>query len=657
MSGILAATGGVSHGRLQTALARLAYLGGPDQQRVWSHEGTVVAVTRKEWERGPDFSGPVLLIERPDLVVAADASLYARAALVRDLAAAGVVPQGPTPSDLIEAAYRAWGTALAEHLVGDYAFVVWDRRRRKLTAARDPVGLRSLFYAELEGRIALSSSARALADLTGRSGDLNLACIGAQVAGFVWGNGTDTAFRGVLPMPAGHTLTWEPGRLGVERFWHPALAPDAAPRDVAEAALELRELLGTATVERMGTATTAIWMSGGWDSTAVFAAGQHALPDAERHRLRPVSISYPEGDPGREDEFIRDVSARWAADPHWLQSEHIPLLDDLYERAARTDEPPAHLYELWNRELARGARAIGARIALDGCGGDNLFQVSDVVMADQLRSGRMVSLARRARSRRGYGWKYLARAGVLPLLPESLVRGGERLIGRRLPRHYMEMAPAPWVRGDFITTHKLRRRDLDVLNSIQGAGFAQTENILYVTAPAWSWAGGYMRAALLQEGIEARSPLLDLRIVEFALARPVAERSDGRETKILLRRAMDGLLPADVLAPRPRRTGITAGFSTRRMRESYPALLEKLFSEPLRLADLGIVNPAALRAGADRWLQHGDDAVRVRLFDAMRVEFWLRGRDVSSGGGMRPPTAPAGSGTSLSRLEEVVSHV
>ncbi len=578
MSGLLVVTGPVSSERMDAALERLAYFGGEDEQ-VWSQSDTVVAVTRKSWELGPDFSGPVLVLENADTVVAVDASLYDRGGLLRELESTRVTPGGSTPSHLIEAAYRAWGPALVEHLVGDYAFVIWDRRLHRLVAGRDPLGMRALFFARVGGQIAVGSSSGALAELAGRTGNLNLACLGAQVAGLIWSNGTETAFEGVSPVPAGHLLTWEAGRTRTERFWQPPAAPDRRASDAGEAALELQALLGRATVERMGGGTNAVWMSGGWDSTAVFAAGQQALPPADRSRLRPVSISYPAGDLGCEDEFIRQVSTRWGTDPHWIQSDAIPLLDGLEERAALADEPPTHLYELWNRELARGARAIGARVALDGCGGDNLFQVSDVVLADLLRTGHLLEFARLARSRRRAGWKYLARAGVLPLVPDAVLRAGELVAGRRIPRHYMEHPAAPWMRPKFMATHGLRDRALATLRATRGASLAQTENMLYVSAPAWSWAGGYMRGVLLQEGVEARSPLLDRRVVEFALARPVAERTDGVETKILLRRAMAGLLPESVLAPRSRRTGSTAGFSRRRMREAYPALLQRLFSE------------------------------------------------------------------------------
>lgn len=625
MSGILAFTGTVRSDLAQAALRRLAWLGG-DFERVKAAQGATLAVTRKDWESHDDHAGPVTVVETDDLLVVADASVYDRAGLIRALAQHRVAPTALTPSHLIEAAYRAWGADLARHLVGDYAFAIWDRRAHRLVAARDPIGMRPLYITELDGGIGVSSSSAALAILRGAGDALDLACLGGQVAGLIWGNGTATAFEGVRPLPSGHRLVASESGHELERFWAPPEEPASRPVDVASAALELCDLLATAVRDRLGSGVTSVWMSGGWDSTAVFGAGQAGLPEGERHRLRPVSISYPVGDPGREDELIAQVAAHWSADVHWVPSHTIPLVEGLAERAAFTDEPPAHPYELWNRELARGSRAVGARIGLDGCGGDNLFQVSDVILADFLRHGHLADFSRQAWSRRQFGWRYLARSGVLPLLPDAFVRSAERVTGRRIPRHYMEHAPVPWVRQEFISAHGLREQALSTLRSERAASLAQTENILFVTAPAWGWAGGYMRGMLLQEGVEARSPLLDLRIVEFALRRPVSERFAGAETKILLRRAMEGLLPAGVLAPRARRTGSTAGFSRRRMREEYPALLRALFSEPLRLADLGVVDTSALRAAADRWTA-GDDGPRTGLLDTMRVEFWLRGRE------------------------------
>ena len=627
MSGILAVIGDVRDSRVEAALGPLRNLGGEKEQR-WSEGDALIVVTRKAWQLDDDFSGNVLVLETPDLVVAADASLFDKKGLARKLSTAGVRAQGETSSHFIEAAYRAWGPGMVAHLDGDYAFVVWERAERRLFAARSPIIGRPLYLTRVGGALAVASSSRGLAELRGTTKDLNLAALGGQVAGLAWSNGVDTVYRGVETLRPGHRLDWREGSPVVEAFWEPRAELDRRPVPLAEAAEELRELLMAAVAQRLGRGPTSVWMSGGWDSTAVFAAGQNSLPESARNRLRPVSISYPEGDPGREDTYINLVAQRWSAEVHWIHSEDLRLLDGLDTRAGGFDEPPVHLYELWNRGLARGTRATGSRVALDGVGGDQLFQVSDIVLADLLRTGHGLGFASRARSRWHLGWRHVVRLGVLPLVPDPVIRLGEHALGRRIPRHYLERSMTDWVDREFAAEWRLRERDLGLLRTARGRNRAQAEGQLYLTLPVWSWGSAFMRGVLLEEGIEVRSPLLDLRVAEFALGRPVAERWDGRETKILLRRAMRGLVPEEVLAPRRYRTGATVGFSRARMREAYPGLIAKLFAEPLVLEALGIVDARDLRAAADRYLGGDrDEFLRVNLFHTMKVEFWLRGNE------------------------------
>src|SRR5579862_2742662 len=322
MSGFLAFTCGQQS--LPAALKRLSSLGG-DRERLWSGENAVVAVTRKEWEMEDDLSGPMLVLETDDVVVAADATLYDRASLVRALRSANVEPLGSTATHLIEAAWRAWGIELVDHLNGDFAFVIWDRHRRRMVAARDPYGLRALFMTSSSGSIAVGSSSRALAELRGHADDLNVDRLALQAGGLVWSLGTDTCFRGVETVRPGYRLVWDRDHLAVDRFWHPPAAPDKGPSDRETAARDLRARLRTAVAERMGKATTAVWMSGGWDSTAVFGAGQSLLKRHTRSRLQPVSMTFPAGDPGCEDALIVMVAVRWNSPVHWVRSEEISL--------------------------------------------------------------------------------------------------------------------------------------------------------------------------------------------------------------------------------------------------------------------------------------------------------------------------------------------
>ncbi len=609
------------------ARSRLSALGS-ERWQVVRRDGGAIGLGRYAWEDGSAFSGDVLVAEEGPLLVAADASLYYREDLRRELLAAGAPPRSLAPAHLILSAYRAWGEDLCERIEGDFAFVIWDRGARRVLAARDLTGRRGLYYVQDGDRFAISSSVGALLELPFVSRELNLSCIGAQAAGLLWSSGSDTAFRDVQVVPAAHAMGWDgPVLSRPHPFWVPPLAPARESCGQDEAAATLRGLIEDAVEQRMSPDITTVWMSGGWDSSAVFAAGRSRMSDTDR--LRPISISYPEGDPGREDDFIQAIAGRWDADVHWIDSERIPLLEGLATRAGDVDEPPAHLYELWNVALARGTRAVGSRVALDGGGGDQLFQVSDIVMTDLLRAGQWGQLVRHARAR-GLGTRRAFRASVQPLLPRWVLRTAQRVTGRRMPLHYMERPAARWVRRDFVDRHGLRERDLAVLDAPDTASLAQAETAMYLLNPIWGWGASYMHRALLIEGVEGRSPLLDRRVVDFALRRPVAERSQGRETKILLRKSMAGLLPAEVLAPRRYRTGVTVGFSRARMRSAYPALFAEAFAQDLRLVDLGIVDAEKLREAAAKWRERGDEFERVNLFHTLKVEFWLRGLEARS---------------------------
>jgi asparagine synthetase B (glutamine-hydrolysing) len=92
-----------------------------------------------------------------------------------------------------------------------------------------------------------------------------------------------------------------------------------------------------------------------------------------------------------------------------------------------------------------------------------------------------------------------------------------------------------------------------------------------------------------EEGVEIRSPLYDKRIIDFALTRPREERSQGTETKRLLRASMRGLLPDSILQPRAKRTGETGGYFTRSMRQQLPAIVDTLFESSM-LAHAGVID-------------------------------------------------------------------
>ena len=363
-------------------------------------------------------------------------------------------------------------------------------------------------------------------------------------------------------------------------------------------------------------------MSGGWDSTAVFGAGQHLLRDrSNSQQLHPVSVSYPPGDRGREDELIAAVAESWEVPVHWLDIRDIPLVADPAAQAAGRDEPAAHAFENFNRALPRGSRAAGSHVAFDGNGGDQLFQVSPTFLADLLRTGRWIPLAQEWRALRLTGFKTFFRFAVQPSLPSLLldaataIRGGRRLHGT-----YERWMPA-WTNPQLLRP-LLERQEMH-LPARMGRSCASYEKLLYLELPFLSRMFGVGAGLALEEGVEVRSPLYDGRIVAFASRRPRSEGCSAGETKRLLRRAVHGLLPEHVLAPRPVRTGTTSQYFARETRQHFPALFQAA-GERWALAELGIIEPEPLARACREYVKNLDPDLGLALLSTLHVEWWLR---------------------------------
>ena len=661
MSAIVGIIGpGAATAPVRAMLARMAARGA-DVVDVWTSSDAVLAVSRHAWECEPGFAGPALVAHERDCVCVSDASLYYRNDLLRALAAADVaVDPAAAPASLIIAAYRAWGTECVTRLEGDFAFILYDRRAKRVVAATEFTGKRPLFHASLDAdgaQLVIASSIGAITAHPECPEGFDKRVIAATMAQ-LWAPHDETWHPDVRDLVAGSTLV----RHGtdaprVARHWTPRIGT-GAPLPFDAAAAELRALLERATMERLApTGPTAVWMSGGWDSPTVFAAGQSRLRDTgDARALLPVSLSYPEGDPGREDELITAIADHWKIPIKWIDVDTIPLFVDAPCTAGDRDTPFAHTYEHWNRRLATESRALGTRVALDGNGGDQLFQLSDIFLADLFRHGQWLTLAREWRAKGGgANWHAFLRHVVVPGVPAPVRRFAEAMRGRRFLAPVERVIP-DWIRADFMHAHGVREWEQAHLESIRAPEEWHRESLRYFTMSAFGRGFRELGSFARDAGVELRSPLLDARVVEFATARPREDRNSGLETKRLLRRAMSGLLPDHVLAPRARRTGITSAYSDRRMRESMPALLEFMFADPLVLAEMGIVEPARLRGAWDSYLRTGALNVKIPLFLTLHAELWLRARRVEATGRFDETRVAAGhrEPTGDVRLDEAV---
>ncbi len=614
---------------------------GHDRAQTWCGGGAALAVVRNAWEFEDGFSGAALVVTEGDLVIAADASIYYRQDLRDKLRSRDERLGGTTPSHLILSAYRSWGEQCLQHLEGDYAFILWDRSRRRVFCARDFAGSRPLFYADLGHRLVIASTLSAVVAHPDCPDDFNLEVL-ADTAAALWPSPHETAYRAVNLIPAGWRLSdsnGEPAQL--RQHWNPPEIETASGPPFDEAAVELGELLCRAVDERLAPrGVTSVWMSGGWDSTSVFGTGQRVLQRRQSSRaLQPVSVSYPPGDPGREDELIAAVGHYWNTPVHWLDIRQIPFFDRAEDGAAERDEPFEHFFEMFNRALARGSRAIGARVALGGGGGDQLFAADLSYLVDLLRTGKWVTLARewRAIGRKGAGEFF--RRVIKPTLPSSALRAARLLRGGRRLHGYLERWIPDWVDRRWVA--RLAARQALHTPRRRGSSYSAYETYFGLTCAFFPRVNGRLAAIGLEEGVEVRSPLLDERLIRFAAPRHHSERRSGRETKRLLRRAVRDMLPAEVLAPRRFKTGVIVNAVVTGMRVRYADLLTRLLDSPV-LGELGLIQPSEVRRAYSEYLRHGDPDVALALVSTAQVELWLRGRPrPSSAAPLRMPTDTA----------------
>lgn len=574
-----------------------------------------------QWERRETTRGPALLDDGVRIVVA-DASLYYRRTLEEKLRLApggGRLDVGADSAcHLILAAYRVWGADCASYLEGDFCFAIWDRAERLFLCARDFIGSRPLFYGQAGDRLMVASTASAVARRSDHGGALDVGAIGESLAS-LFNVGESTSYLGVKSLPAGHTLTRAGhGAIRVAPHWTPPAIDDARASSFDEGAEELRALLTDAVVERMlPNGTSAVWLSGGWDSSSILASASLA-GKATTKAMALVSMSYPAGDAGREDESILEIASGFDLPVSWCDSTKVRLLPDEPERhAAGRDLPFAHAFEMWSRAMVAKSREHGARAVLTGTGGDELFSNTNLYLADLFRGGQWGTLAREWRRQHGGTLRGFRSRVIEPALSTRAARGD---VSRGGP---FEQEPMSWLRPEFVREHQLVERERAAAPRGIYRSLSATELHWGMTAPMFPRIRSTLGTAQLEAGVIHRSPFFDGRIVSFAMGRPREERVSALETKRLLRHAMKGLLPDSFLAPRTRRTGITTHYLRNELRGAASAALTDVFRR-LEIAEMGIVDGERISREWREYLETGASPLGLRFYEVYQTELWVR---------------------------------
>ncbi len=557
---------------------------GPDGEGL--HEDPGVALGHRRLAIiDPEGGHQPMYNEDESIAIVFNGEIYDFATLRDELAAMGHVFRNRCDTETIVHAWESWGPACVERLDGMFAFALWDRRLGQLFCARDRLGKKPFYYAMVDGDFVFGSEMCALTTIAGLDRRIDPRAVDDFFAyGYV--PEPETIFTGVKKLPAGHTLLVERDAsrtrimpLRPRRYWQPLVATTAISE--AEAAPMLRAHLARATKSRLiADVPLGAFLSGGVDSSAVVATAA----GLRREKLDTFTIGFD----GSEDEtpYANEVAARYGTRQHVERAAATDMIDGARSQAAAFGEPFGDSSSVPTMTVCRLARRH-ATVAISGDGGDEVFA--------GYRRTRWHSLVSGARRYLPSGVRRHA-VGRLAALYPKLDRA-PRFLRAKHTLTELSLDAAMGYASTVTKLHERQRRALftpRLRAAVEGhAPFARIASIMEAAEDAdpvlqaqladlATWLPGDILTkadrASMAASLEMRAPFLDAAFVSWGLSLPASLKIKGGEGKYILKKALEPLLPRDILyRPKQGFTSDLAGFFRSDMHRVRAVLLSDAF--------------------------------------------------------------------------------
>jgi asparagine synthase (glutamine-hydrolysing) len=483
------------------------------------------------------------------LALVADLRLDNREALADALQIGAAALAALPDSALLLGAYKRWGADCAAHLLGDFAFAVWDGPARKLVLGRDHLGQRGLVFHRGERGLVFASEPRALwthpdvpRGLTERGvARMLLHDMSPQPAG-------EGLFEGIESLPGAAVAVIDGhGAIVQSRYWTPAPDPRHLGHDEPYYVAAYRSVLGEAVACRLrrNIAPSGLMLSGGFDSSAIAALSGPVMRE-KGERLICASSVMPADYHGDIRHARKWVEACRRDMPHidvrYLTREGMNLLDEMEGWMIR-NEGRAGPYAVIREKLCGVIAQGGARVVMDGLGGDQgLNPRGGTALAGLLAAGRLRRFAREFRDHQrltGHSfWRTLKVDLLMVLLPDAIVR-----LWRGLRRGF---SPA-W--GDEPVAEDFARRMLaaDAVDkaTLRGASRPPPLDVRRHMVDAFVRRMSRDSGDVMSHGLQRVQPFFDKRVVELALAVPADLHVKNGRNRYLACRALKDLFPPE----------------------------------------------------------------------------------------------------------------
>ncbi|MBI4061613.1 MAG: asparagine synthase (glutamine-hydrolyzing) [Elusimicrobia bacterium] len=613
-------------------MTRIQSYRGPDDSGVWGEElpdGSWWGLgSRRLAIRDLSPAGHMPMADAGGRVrIVYNGEIYNAAALRSELESDGVRFRSSSDTEVLLALYLKEGPRFVERLNGIFAFAIADRREApRLMLARDHFGVKPLYLARRGRSLAFASEAKALFETPDFHPVVDRAAMRSYLT-FLWVPEPGTLWEGVEKLPAGHFALFERGDWKLNRYWDLTFPPDGHrfTGDGASLAAELRErFLATVKSQLISDVPVGAFLSAGLDSSSIVAAMRRATTGP----LRTYTITFPKrhlvGENNLDDAAVAArLAARLGAEHHEItvESKVAELLPKL---VWHMDDPTADPALIADYLVCREARK-SATVLLSGAGGDEVFGgyrkyraglagIAYRRLPALLRRGVLDPLMRCAPVLNGTPFKGYARlirkwgrsASLEPR--EQFIQDGTSLDAAQIE------ALSPGLPGDSSAMHRAafdRIAHADALSQM-----------LYVDSHTFmpSLNLNYNDKMSMASSVEVRVPFLDRELVQWAAWNiPSSMKIRGSTTKWILREAMRGLLPEEVLRQPKASFGAPVGYW---LMGELREMTDDLLSER-RLRERGWLNPQAARRMIDEH-RRGTHDWALQIWQFLTLELWAQ---------------------------------
>jgi asparagine synthase (glutamine-hydrolysing) len=486
---------------------------------------------------------------RSDLIIVYNGEVYNHSDHRDDLIARGHEFASRSDTETILHLYEEYGRDCVEHLRGMFAFAIWDRSKQELLLARDRFGVKPLYYAhDTDGSLYFASEIKALF-AAGIKPAVNYNALPDQFANHGT-SGEDTLFAGVKRLLPGHTLVWkEDGRVDIREYWDLEFEPKHDARTDADYVEEWRDLFKRSVELRlMSDVPLGMFLSGGIDSSAIAAV----MSELVNEPIKTFSVAFNERE-ANELEYARLVARTYRTDHHEVTVTPQEFFDALPKLVWHEDEPIGFVASVPLYFVSRLAQQH-VKVVLTGEG-------SDEMLAGYGRYAKALKLLE-------MGERYQTLA---PTFLREAVRGGVATLpatfNRKLNRTFLTRQSdienlffdnfAVFPRA--MQSQMFRRQTLERMSDLQpysqlNRWLARTDARDTLDKLLYADTKTYLHELLMKQdqmsmaaSVESRVPFLDHKLCEFTARMPRRMKLRGSTTKWILREAMRGILPRQIL--------------------------------------------------------------------------------------------------------------